>query len=128
MWRKSIDAGDVSVVLQVAPKKHPELPNAPMAIDFAKTDEARQILKYAVQDVAVLQDLYFLPPATNKETVRVLRKSFIDTLRDPEFLSEMNKANLAVTPVGGDIVEGIVSELFKLDAQMVAKLKSVLVP
>jgi hypothetical protein len=37
LWRKSIDSGDVSVVLQVAPKKHPELPNAPMAIDFAKT-------------------------------------------------------------------------------------------
>jgi hypothetical protein len=128
LWRKSIDSGDVSVVLQVAPKKHPELPNAPMAIDFAKTDEARQILKYAVQDVAVLQYLYFLPPGTNKEIVRVLRKSFIDTLRDPEFLTEMNKANLAVTAVGGDTIEGIVSELFKLDAPMVAKLKSALLP
>ncbi len=52
LWRKSIDSGDVSVVLQVAPQKHPELPNAPLAIDFAKTEEARQILKYAVQDVA----------------------------------------------------------------------------
>lgn len=128
LWRKSIDSGDVSVVLQVAPKKHPELPNAPLAIDFAKTDEARQILKYAVQDVAALQYLYFLPPATNKEIVRVLRKSFMDTLKDPEFLTEMNKANLAVTAVGGDIIEGIVSELFKLDAQMVAKLKSALLP
>jgi hypothetical protein len=58
----------------------------------------------------------------------VLRKSFMDTLRDPEFLTEMNKANLAVTAVGGDIIEGIVSELFKLDAQMVAKLKSALLP
>lgn len=86
------------------------------------------MLKYAVQDVAVLQYLYFVPPATNKETVRVLRKSFMDTLRDPEFLTEMNKANLAVTPVGGDVIDGIVSGLFKLDASMVAKLKSVLVP
>lgn len=128
LWRKSIDSGDVSVVLQVMPKKHPELPNVPMAIDFTKTDEARQILKYAVQDVAVLQYLYFLPPATNKETVRMLRKAFIDTLRDPEFLTEMNKANLAVTPVGGEVIDGIVAGLFKLDAQMVAKLKGVLVP
>jgi hypothetical protein len=69
-----------------------------------------------------------LPPATNKEIVRTLRKSFLDTLKDAEFLAEMNKANLAVTPVGGDVIGGIVSGLFKLDAQMVAKLKSVLVP
>ena len=128
LWRKSIDSGDVSVVLQIAPKKHPELPNVPLAIDFAKSDEARQILKYAVQDVAVLQYLYFLPPATHKDTVRLLRKSFIDTLKDPEFTAEVNKANLAVTPVGGETIEGIVTELFKLDAGMVAKLKTVLVP
>ncbi len=82
LWRKSIDSGEVSVVLQVAPKKHPELPNVPLAIDFAKSDEAKQILKYAVQDVAVLQYLYFLPPATNRDLVRTLRKSFLDTLKD----------------------------------------------
>ena len=128
LWRKAIDSGDVSVVLQVAPKKHAELPNVPLAIDFAKSDEAKQILKYAVQDVAVLQYLYFLPPATNKEILQTLRKSFLDTLKDPEFLAEMNKANLAVTPVGGDVIDGIVSGLFKLDPGMVAKLKNVLVP
>ena len=100
----------------------------PLAIDYAKTEEAKQILKYAVQDVAALQYLYFLPPATHKEIVRTLRKSFLDTLKDPDFLTEMNKANLAVTPVGGETIDGIVSGLFKLDAGMVAKLKSVLVP
>jgi hypothetical protein len=57
-----------------------------MAIDYTKSDEARQILKvcsaghrgFAVSPI-------FLPPGTNKETVRVLRKSFMDTLGDPEF-------------------------------------------
>ena len=91
-------------------------------------DEAKQILKYAVQDVAALQYLYFLPPATNRDLVRTLRKSFLDTLKDPEFLTEMNKANLAVTPVGGETIESIVAGLFKLDATMITKLKSVLVP
>ena len=128
LWRKSIDSGDVSVVLQVAPKKHSELPNVPLAVDFAKSDEAKQILKYAVQDAAVLQYLYFLSPATHKDLVRTLRKSFLDTLKDPEFLVEMHKANLAVTPVGGEVIDGLVVGLFKLDAGMVAKLKSVLVP
>ena len=83
---------------------------------------------YKVQDVAILQYLYFLPPATDKEIVRTLRKSFFDTLKDPDFLAEMDKANLAVAPVGGEVIDGMVSGLFKLDAPMVAKLKGVLVP
>ena len=62
LWRKSIDSGEVSVVLQIAPKKHPELANVPLAIDYAKSDEAKQILKYAVQDVAALQYLFNLCP------------------------------------------------------------------
>jgi hypothetical protein len=40
----------------------------------------------------------------------------------------MSKANLAVTPVGGDVIDTIVSGLFKLDAQRVGKLKNVLLP
>ncbi|MEX0803083.1 MAG: hypothetical protein WD688_07180 [Candidatus Binatia bacterium] len=47
-------------------------------------------------------------------------------IRCPLF-SLLNKANLTVTPVGVDVIDGIVSGLFKLDAQMVTKLKSVLV-
>jgi tripartite-type tricarboxylate transporter receptor subunit TctC len=127
-WRKALDAGEVNVVLQVAAKKNPELPQVPLAIDFAKSDEARQLLKYAVHDTAIIQRMFFLPPGTPKERVQLLRKSFIDTLRDPEFLGEAAKASLTITPVTGEEIEEIVSGLFKLDRVMVAKLKSVLVP
>jgi tripartite-type tricarboxylate transporter receptor subunit TctC len=127
-WRKAIDAGQVSAVLQVTTKKNPELPHVPLAIDFAKTQEARQLLKYAVHDVAIIQRLFFLTPGTPKDRVQLLRKSFLDTLKDPEFLAEANRTSLTIAPVMGEEIEEIVSGLFKLDGAMVAKLKSVLVP
>jgi tripartite-type tricarboxylate transporter receptor subunit TctC len=127
-WRKALDAGEVSVVLQVTTKRNPELPHVPLAIEFAKSEEARQLLKYAVHDIAIMQRMFFLPPGTPKERVRLLRKSFMETLKDSEFLGEANKASLTITPVSGEEIEEIVSGLFKLDRPMVAKLKSVLVP
>lgn len=127
-WRKAMDAGQVSVVLQVTTKKNPELPQVPLAIDFAKSDEARQLLKYAVHDIAIIQRLFFLPPGTPKERVRLLRKSFLATLKDPEFLAESAKASLTINPVTGEEIEEIVAGLFKLDTALVAKLKTVLVP
>ncbi|HEU4344248.1 MAG TPA: tripartite tricarboxylate transporter substrate-binding protein [Candidatus Binatia bacterium] len=127
-WRKALEAGQVSLVLQVTTKKNPELPHVPLAIDFAKGAEARQLLKYAVHDVAIMQRLFFLPPGTPKERVRLLRKSFLDTLKDPEFLAEATKTSLTINPVTGEEIEEIVAGLFKLDAAMVANLKSVLVP
>jgi tripartite-type tricarboxylate transporter receptor subunit TctC len=127
-WRQAVEAGQVSVVVQVTTKKNPELPNVPLAIDFAKTEEARRLLKYAVHDVAIMQRLFFLPPGTPKDRVRLLRKSFLDTLNDPEYIAESNKTGLTIGPVTGEEIEEIVSGLFKLDNAMIAKLKSVLLP
>lgn len=127
-WRKPLEQGQVSVVLQVSTKRHPELPNVPLAMEFAKTDEARRLLKYAVHDIAIMQRLFFLPPGTPKDRVRLLRKSFLETLKDPDYIAEARKASLTIGPVTGEKIEEIVAGLFKLDAPMVSKLKTVLVP
>ena len=42
-WRKAIESGLVIVMLQNAPKSSPDLQKVPLAISFAKTDEARQL-------------------------------------------------------------------------------------
>lgn len=128
MWRKGIETGDVSVVVLAMPKKLEEIPHVPLAVDFAKTNEARQLLKYGIHDTATITRPYFLPPGTPKERVQILRKAFADTLKDAEFLAESKKANLDIEPVTGEQIETIVNELFKLEPAWVAKLKSVLVP
>ncbi|MBI4522609.1 MAG: hypothetical protein HY695_02220 [Deltaproteobacteria bacterium] len=128
MWRKGLESGDVSVVVLVMPRKHPDLPNVPLAIDYAKTDEARRLLKYGVHDTATITRMYFVPPGTPKERVQTLRKAFADTLKDPEFLAEAKKARLDIEPVAGEEMEKLVAELFRIDPAMLARLKSVLVP
>ena len=127
-WRKGIESAEVVVVLQTMPKKHPELPHVPMDIDYAKSEEARKLLKHGIHDTAVLTRLYFFPPGTPKERVQLLRKAFSDTLKDTEFLTEARKSNLDVNAVSGEEIEKIVAGLFKLEPAMVAKLKEVLVP
>ena len=127
-WRKALEAGEVSVVLQVTTKKNSELPRVPLAIDFAKTAAARQLLKYAVHDVAAMQRLFFLSPGTPGERARMLRKSFMDTMKDAEFVAEATRTGLNISPISGEEIDKIVAGLFKLDAAMVATLKSVLVP
>jgi tripartite-type tricarboxylate transporter receptor subunit TctC len=110
------------------PKKHAELPNVPLAIDHAKTDDAKRLLKYGVHDTATITRLYFAPPGTPKDRVKMLRQAFLDTYKDAEFLAEAKKASLDLDPVTGEEMEQIVAGLFKLDAKQIARLKEVLVP
>jgi len=125
-WGNALKAGDLIVVLQVVAKPFADLPNVPLAINLAKTDEARRLLKLGVQDAAAYARPFVLPPGTPKQRVELLRKAFRDTLEDKAFLAETEKANLKIDPLTGDDLIQMVAELGTLDASFLAKLKKIL--
>jgi tripartite-type tricarboxylate transporter receptor subunit TctC len=125
-WRNALQAGDVVPVLQVTARTFPDLPNVPLAINLAKTDEARRLILVGVQNSSAFARPFVLPPGTPKERVQILRKAFHETLKDGAFLAEAEKAKLTLDPVTGEDLEKLVAELFTLDAALLAKLKSIL--
>jgi tripartite-type tricarboxylate transporter receptor subunit TctC len=125
-WRKALEAGDVAVVVQVASRSFPDLPNVPQATSLARTDEARRLIQVGLQNVSAFSRPLVLPPGTPKERVQVLRKAFHDTLKDPAFLAEAEKAKLTLDPVTAEELEKMVAELFTLDPALLAKLKDIL--
>jgi tripartite-type tricarboxylate transporter receptor subunit TctC len=125
-WRKALEAGEVTIVLQTGPAPHPELANVPLAMNLAKTDEGRKMIQVAIHDASVAFYLWALPPATPKDRVQTLRKALQDTLKDPTFLAEADKAKLDIDPVTAAEIEKVVANLFSLDPALVAKLKELL--
>jgi tripartite-type tricarboxylate transporter receptor subunit TctC len=125
-WRKALEAGEASVVLQVTPQPLPDLPGVPLAISFAKTEEARTLIQVGVQNQSAITRLYAFPPGTPKERVRIMRKAFQDTLKDPEFVADAKKSKLEIDPTTGEEVERIIAEFFKLDPALIASLKGIL--
>jgi tripartite-type tricarboxylate transporter receptor subunit TctC len=127
-WNKAIPAGEVNVVLQVTAKKIPDLPNVPMSLDLAKSDEARQLLKAGAIDPAAIVRVYVTTPRTPKDRLQILRGAFAKTLTDPDFVAEAKRANLDINPLSGDEVKKIVDDLFKLTPAMRTKLAGILAP
>jgi tripartite-type tricarboxylate transporter receptor subunit TctC len=127
-WAKAIPAGDVIPVLQVTNKKIPELPNVPMALDLAKSEEARQLLKAGAIDPAAIVRVYVTTPKTPKDRLQILTNAFAKTLTDPDFIAEAKKANLDINPLSGAEVRKIVDDLFKLPQATRSKLAAVLTP
>jgi tripartite-type tricarboxylate transporter receptor subunit TctC len=125
-WRKQLDAGEVTIVLQATVKAHPELPHVPVAYEFAKTDEARRLIQVVARVHGPSTRPYFLPPGTPKERVQILRRAYLDTMKDPEFLADAKKAKLDLNPDDGAGLERNVKEIFTLEPPLVAKLKEIL--
>jgi tripartite-type tricarboxylate transporter receptor subunit TctC len=127
-WKKGIDSGLVNVVLQVNAKKAPDLPNVPNAVDYAKTQETKQLIEAGIHAPSAILRAYALPPGTPKDRLNTLREAFMATMKDKDFIMEISKANLDLQPLTGPEVDGTVRKLFQLDSAMVAKLKEILVP
>ncbi len=83
------------------PKKAADIPSVPNAIDYAKTNEARQLIESGVHAPSAVLRAYALPPGTPKERVNLLRRSFMDTMKDAEFAAEIKKADLDLNPLTG---------------------------
>ena len=125
-WRQELESGNVIVVLQHSPKRHPDLPNVPIDIEFAKTTEARKILQAAVHSLGPTARPFVLSPGTPKDRVQMLRKAFADTMKDPAFLAEAKKGNLDITSADGAELEQNVKAVFNLEPSLIPRLKEVL--
>ena len=125
-WRKGLETGDVIPIVQIVPKAFPDIPNVPLAINLAKTEDARRLILAGVQNSSAFARPFALAPGTPKDRVQVLHKAFHAVLKDPAFLAEAEKANLSIDPVTGDEMSRLVAEVFTLDAGLLAKLKDAL--
>jgi tripartite-type tricarboxylate transporter receptor subunit TctC len=114
-----------AILVQLALKKHPDLPDVPLIVDLAKTDEQRKILEliFARQ---VMGRPYVAPPGVPRDRIEALRKAFMDTMNDKEFLADAEKAQLEITPVPGDQLEQLVRDLFATPPEIAKKASAML--
>jgi tripartite-type tricarboxylate transporter receptor subunit TctC len=125
-WPNELKSGDLAIVLQTTAKSHPELSKVPLAISYAKTDDARNLINSLVHSVGPAARPYVLPPGTPKDRLMTLRKAFMAVMKDPEFLAEANKANLDINPLDGDELAQNVKDIFKLDPKLIPRAKEIM--
>lgn len=125
-FQKALNAGDIVPVIQAVPRPLPDLPQLPLAINLAKTDEARQLIEVGIHSNGAFSRPFVLPPGVTKEREQTIRKAFEETLKDKEFLAEAEKAQLNLEPISGDALERTVTGIFGRDRVLLAKLKDVL--
>lgn len=125
-WSKALESGEGIVVLQAAPKPHPDLPKVPLAINFGKNQDGKQLIDVVIHGGNIVERTFLLPPGVPKDRVQVLKQAFANTMKDTEFLADAGKARLGVAPISGDELERRVNAFFKLPDDLKVKMKRVL--
>lgn len=120
-----VEQEKITVFLQLALERHPELPGVPLVTQLASTEEQHQLLKliFARQ---VMGRPFLAPPGIPPERLELLREAFANTMRDPEFLADARAQKLEITPVPGEYIDRLVAEIYKTPKEIALKAGALL--
>jgi hypothetical protein len=116
----------VNIIAQLAPKKNASVPaNVPLVKDFVKNEDDKKALD-VIFSSTILARPYIAPPGVPADRVKALREAFMATMKDPEFIAELNKLNLRFDPTSGEEMEQIVRDAYALPKSVIDRVHKAL--
>jgi tripartite-type tricarboxylate transporter receptor subunit TctC len=115
----------INILAQIGFEREPDLPQVPLLLDLVKSDEDRQIAELVTLPVAIGYN-YWLAPDVPAERVRILRKAFADTMKDPELIAEARKMSFEIRPKSGEDLEAMVRKAALIPKSVLSRAATIL--
>jgi len=104
------------------PDKSPEIKGVPLVLDYVKTDEQRQVFSLLLAGQQMAWPV-FAPAEVPAERVAILRRAYLDMLKDPETMAEAAKFGIDIEPVPGEAINAMLDTLYKTPPAVVEKVR-----
>ncbi len=111
-----------NVLFQIALRKHPDHPDVPLILDFARNDDDRQLLELVVAPQQFARP-FAAPPDLPPERTAQLRTAFEATVNDPAFIEESLRLKLEPELVRYSEIEGIIKRLNSFPPAVIARAR-----
>ena len=117
--------GKAHPFVRFAEQKAPGIPNSAVYVgDMAKTPEQKQLLAFLYSADKLGRPLV-MSKQVPEERLAIMRAAFDATMRDPAFLTDMERQQEPVNPVTGSEAERIYESMGQAPAEIVAKARKI---
>jgi tripartite-type tricarboxylate transporter receptor subunit TctC len=116
-----------TLLMQLALQKEADLPDVPLALDYAKTPEDKAVLELYLAQKNVARPV-MAPPGVPAERLALLRSSFDKMVKDAEFLEDSRKSGLDIEPLTGAEVDKIVKMISETPENIAKRLAEAMAP
>nr|TFG53066.1 MAG: hypothetical protein E4H34_04190 [Hyphomicrobiales bacterium] len=120
-----LDDGSINVFLQLGMARHPDLPDTPLILDFAQTEDQQKILRL-IMARTILGRPFLAPPDLPETRALALQTAFDSTMQDPEFLAEAAQVHLEIMPIQSAAMVEILREAFATPPDLVEQARELL--
>lgn len=121
-----VEKKEVRILAQVAPEKHPALPDVPLASEFISDPEKRAQLEFSVSWMPMGRP-FVAPPGVSADNGALLRKSFMETVKSDALVTEAKKLRLLIEPMSGKEVQDLVAKLYLTPKATVEAVREIMV-
>lgn len=111
----------VVVLFRWGPRVEP-MPDVPTLQELMKTDEQHQMADMLTV-VNYIGTAMYAPEGVPADRVEALRKAFVKTMNDPEFLADAARLKLRVEPRDGAELDALVDKAFATPKPVIEKFK-----
>jgi tripartite-type tricarboxylate transporter receptor subunit TctC len=90
-------------------------------MNYVKTDEGRAMWNVMLTMAEVGRPVT-APPGVPPELTKILRTAFEGTMKDPDFIAEMNQTGRELSPESGEEMERKLEEVSQVPSKTLSKL------
>jgi tripartite-type tricarboxylate transporter receptor subunit TctC len=123
-WLKD---GYARVFVQNGTTRHRDLPDVPLALEFAATDEQRTLLRL-VDAPGAMAKPFAMPPGVDAGRVEVMRRALQATYADPAFLEEAKTLRLEFHPKDAAGIQAVLDDVLAAPPEIAAKYREIIQP
>jgi tripartite-type tricarboxylate transporter receptor subunit TctC len=111
---------EVNVLVQNSLQRDPAFPEVPTTVELARNDDDRQIMKLFAVGSDIGRSI-IAPPGVPAERVAILRRAFMDTMNDPEFIAAAKKSEFDLEPMNGADLQSMINGIGGMQPELLRK-------
>jgi tripartite-type tricarboxylate transporter receptor subunit TctC len=115
----------VTLLIQGALQRDPDLPDLPSALDLVKSDADRKVMELFFTQKTIARPV-IAPPGVPAERLDALRAAFAALAGDAPFLADAERSNLEVAPIAGEAVDKVVALITATPADVADRFAKVI--
>ena len=115
----------IHMLVQIALKRHPELPDVPLMQELVKSELHKQVMTFMLADTAIARSIVTTPDVP-ADRLAALRQAFDAAIKDPALIKEAAQAQQDISPISGAEAQEVANSIVNASPEVVAEAKTIL--
>ncbi len=110
---------EVAILYQLAPERHPDIPNVPLLTEMAGDDDELRQAAELLGARLIMGRPIVAPPGVPEDRLAALKQAILDTTNDPDFLADAENQGLFIEYVSGEDMLAFYQNVYQSSPEVV---------